>query len=359
MAVSEVDFSRFERTKYFPSLDGLRALCVLLVMFNHIQVAIPPWIFGWMGVDVFFVLSGFLITTLLLREKERTGRVSLKGFYTRRFFRIIPIYLFTILLYAVVLRVTHDHAKTAQFKAALPWLLTFMQEYRPAADGTVMGHAWTLGIEEKFYALWPLLVLALFPFRGRALIGLGLTIAVVLTFPHDSCRSYGGLLIGAVLAIALSNSAHWTFVRKLPAIPNAVLLLLVLGTYTLSGHSPQAGRFPLFVLLFSGSIALLIASLVLRTGLTRTVLENPVLVYIGKRSYALYLIHVLALNAVTKILQRFMTPNWVEVVGIAYVVGILGAELMHAIIERPCIAVGRRLSKQYAAKEFSSPQISA
>jgi len=135
--------------------------------------------------------------------------------------------------------------------------------------------------------------------------------------------------------------------------------LLVLGTYTLSGHSPQAGRFPLFVLLFSGSIALLIASLVLRTGLTRTVLENPVLVYIGKRSYALYLIHVLALNAVTKVLQRFMTPNWVEVVGITYVVGILGAELMHALIERPCIAVGRRLSKQYAAKEFSSPQISA
>jgi peptidoglycan/LPS O-acetylase OafA/YrhL len=348
MTVSEVDLSRFEKTKYFPSLDGIRALCVLMVMCNHVSV--PSVIVGRLGVDVFFVLSGFLITTLLLREKERTGRISLKGFYTRRFFRIIPIYLFTVLLYAVVLRVTHDHVKTAQFKAALPWLLTFMQEYRPVAAGTVLGHAWSLGIEEKFYALWPLLLLALFPFRGRALVGLGLIIAVVLTFPNDFARSYGGLFIGAVLAIALSTSAHWTFVKRMPAVPDAVLLLLILGTYALSCYSPQ------FVLLFSGAVALLIASLVLRPGLTRTVLENRLLVYIGRRSYALYLIHVLVLNAVTKILERFIVPNWIEVVSIAYTVGVLGAELMHVGIEQPCIAVGRRLSKRYAEEGDAQPK---
>jgi peptidoglycan/LPS O-acetylase OafA/YrhL len=234
---SDSDFLPFEKAKYFPSLDGMRAFCVLLVIFNHVHVAYPRWIVGWLGVDVFFVLSGFLITTLLLRERERTGKISLKGFYTRRFFRIVPIYLFTVLLYAVAMRQTHDLLKTAQFKAALPWLLTFMQEYRPFAAGNVMGHAWTLGIEEKFYVCWPLLLIVLFPFRGRAVLWLGALCAVVLSFPALYSRSYGGLLIGAILAIALSAQVQWSFVKRLPKVPDAILCLLVVATYALSAYN--------------------------------------------------------------------------------------------------------------------------
>ena len=152
---SNLDFSDFWKAKYLPSLDGLRALCVLMVMFNHIHVHYPGWIIGWVGVDVFFVLSGFLITTLLIREREAYGRVSLKGFYARRFFRIIPVYLVTIVLYVAALWVSRDAVKISEFKIALPWLLSFMQEFRPVAAGSVLGHAWTLGIEEKFYTLWP------------------------------------------------------------------------------------------------------------------------------------------------------------------------------------------------------------
>jgi peptidoglycan/LPS O-acetylase OafA/YrhL len=345
---SEVDFPLFDKTKYFPSLDGTRAFCVLLVIFNHIHVAYPRWIVGWLGVDVFFVLSGFLITTLLLREKERTGRISLKGFYTRRFFRIVPIYLFTVLLYLVAIRETHDLVKMAQYKAALPWLLTFLQEYRPMAAGNVMGHAWTLGIEEKFYLFWPLLLTVLFPFRGRAIAWLGTVFAVVLAFPHLYSRSYGGLLIGAVLAIALSASAKWTFVNRLPPVPDVTLCLLVAGTYVLSGYNEKC------VLLFSSAVALVVASLVLRTGRLRTFLESRLLVYIGKRSYAIYLIHVLVVNGVAKILPRFMTPNWVMVVGLSYALSLAGAALLHVAIEQPCISAGRRLSKRFTKSESVS-----
>ena len=171
--MKHISYSSFEAAKYFPALDGLRAICVLMVMFSHIPggVARPPWMYGFLGVDVFFVLSGFLITTLLIRERARTGRVSLTGFYTRRFFRIVPVYLFTVLLYFTAVHVMRDPVKTAQFKAALPWLLGFMQEYRPAAAGNVLGHAWTLGIEEKFYLLWPILLTAAKPGGGRHRVG--------------------------------------------------------------------------------------------------------------------------------------------------------------------------------------------
>src|SRR5260370_42711082 len=110
-------------------------------MFNHVHAVVPPWIFGWLGVDVFFVLSGFLITTLLLREKLRKGSISLRGFYTRRFFRIVPVYLFTVCMYFVAVHASRDFVKLGQFNAALPWLLSFLPENRPAAAANHLRHA--------------------------------------------------------------------------------------------------------------------------------------------------------------------------------------------------------------------------
>jgi peptidoglycan/LPS O-acetylase OafA/YrhL len=341
---ARTDFPKFDAARYFPSLDGMRAFCVLLVMFNHVHAVVPKWIVGWLGVDVFFVLSGFLITTLLIREKARSGRISLKAFYTRRFFRIVPVYLFTVLLYAVAVRVTHDVVKTEQFNAALPWLLTFMQEFRPNTTGNILGHAWTLGIEEKFYVFWPLLLITLYPFRSRTLWWLAAVFITILLFPHTYARSYGGLFIGAVLAIVLSAPARGIFLKRLPLMPDTCLCLLVVGTYALSGYDYR------FVLLFSAAIALMITSLVLRTGWLRKLLEAPALVYIGKRSYAIYLIHVLVLDAVAKIPSRFLPSHWFPVVAVAYLGCIAFASFMHVAIEQPCINVGRRLSKRIAEK---------
>jgi peptidoglycan/LPS O-acetylase OafA/YrhL len=343
MTFAKIDFAKFDGAKYFPSLDGMRAFCVLLVMFNHVHAEVPHWVLGWLGVDVFFVLSGFLITTLMVRERERSGRVSLKAFYTRRFFRIIPIYLFTVLIYAIAVRVTHDAVKTAEFNKAIPWLLSFMQEYRPAGSGNVLGHSWTLGIEEKFYVFWPLLLIILYPFRTRRIWLLAAVFLAVLSLPHVYARSYGGLLVGAALAIALSSRGRWTSLEPLLALPDVYPCLMVLGTYALCCFDYR------WVLLFSAAVAWLIASLVLRPGRVRSLLESRILVYIGKRSYAIYLIHVLVLDSVSRLSATVVPANAVLVVMISYVGCIGCAALMHTLIEQPCIGWGKRMSANMVA----------
>jgi peptidoglycan/LPS O-acetylase OafA/YrhL len=117
---------------------------------------------GTVGVDVFFALSGWLITWLLLEEMRSAGAIDLKAFYIRRFFRIVPLYYFTIVVYAAAAALfflaTASSAKIQELREAIAYLLTFNSEYRSSEAGTVFGHAWTLGIEEKFYVVWPALI---------------------------------------------------------------------------------------------------------------------------------------------------------------------------------------------------------
>jgi peptidoglycan/LPS O-acetylase OafA/YrhL len=245
-------------------------------------------------------------------------------------------------LYIPALWVSRDAVKIAEFKVALPWLLGFMQEFRPASAGNVFGHAWTLGIEEKFYLFWPLLVVVLYPFRRRSVAILFALAIAALSLPHVFARSYGGLLIGAILGVALSQSSNWLSRRTLPRVPDWLVVLGVVAMYGLTLYSEK------LVLLFSGSIALLIASLALRDGWMRNALSNRALVFIGKRSYAMYLIHVLAINAVEKILPRFSAPTWLTVVGLSYGASLLGACILQAAVERPCMAFGRELSASFS-----------
>ena len=318
-------------------------------MFNHVHAAVPAWIFGWLGVDVFFVLSGFLITTLLLREKRRKGSISLRGFYTRRFFRIIPVYLLTVCMYFVAVHASHDLVKIGQFNAALPWLLTFLQEYRSAATGTVLGHAWTLGIEEKFYIVWPLVLILLYPFRFRALVCLGAIYCALLFFPHIYARSYDGLLSGAALAVVLTSLGGSAMVKVLGSIPDSALCVLIAGSYALNGYTSNG------VFLFSGAVTLLVASLVLRRGMLRRLLEAPALTYVGRRSYAMYLVHALVLNLVQKIPAAVLGHNAILIVCVAYGVTLAVAALMYVAIEQPCIAFGRRLSKKFEPQVLVDP----
>src|ERR1041384_6734577 len=129
----------------FPALDGLRAIAAVLVVFFHYGG--PDRLQGWAGVQMFFVLSGFLITTLMLREERRNGRISLKEFYLRRGFRILPVYL-VVLLVTAVASALYGTFTSNGIGPALKYFLTFSNEF---ADSSPYGQSWSLGIEQKFY----------------------------------------------------------------------------------------------------------------------------------------------------------------------------------------------------------------
>ncbi len=344
-SIEQPMFTAFWSDNYFPALDGLRALSIFLVFFVHIHVY-RPQIQGWVGVHIFFVLSGFLITTLLLREKEHYGQISLRGFYVRRFFRIVPIYLLVLALYVPVVLLMRDAARWAQFKLALPYLLTFMQEYRPAASGLVFGQAWSLGIEEKFYLLWPLLMVLLTPFKRGTTI-LAMTIgAAWFFFPFGNLTNYGSLLMGALMAIVLAKSTTIPFREILARIPTTFGAVLVIAAYAVFWFHPN------LVLLVSSAIAILIGTLVLRASWLRGLLEHPWVVIVGKRSYAMYLIHVLVIHSVEGLLRLLHACVWYTVVPAAYLVSFAGATVLFYSVERPCLAYGRRLSKRMRDRQI-------
>jgi len=147
-----LQYSEYRAVRHFTALDGLRAVSVLLVVLAHARGREDwLWIRGANGVTVFFVLSGYLITTLALREEAVRGTIDLGAFYLRRTFRILPMYYLTLAIYCVLILVLHaDPARHDKFVRALPYYLTYLQEWPHLVLKDVPFElSWSLGIEEK------------------------------------------------------------------------------------------------------------------------------------------------------------------------------------------------------------------
>ena len=214
------------RKPYFAALDGLRAISVFLVISYHVRIR-AHWLAhipGQLGVEIFFVLSGYLITTLLIREQQIAGRIDLSAFYTRRFFRIVPVYLVVLGVYLIICH--HDPSKWAQLSAALPYYFTFTNEWLPF--GAPFGFSWTLGIEEKFYLIWPLFYFVILRARGRLIALPLLYMTFVFLLPYRMGRSYSGLLVGCILALVLSTDGLAGIKRVLVKTPSAGFAAIVI-----------------------------------------------------------------------------------------------------------------------------------
>src|SRR5687768_5068106 len=143
-------------------LDGLRAVAVAGVVWHHSYSgldALPMMRHGFLGVDLFFVLSGFLITTLLLREQQRSGRISLRHFYMRRALRIFPLYYAVLIALTAYFAAAADSAQRARYFSELPYHAAYLSNWIDSE--TMLSITWSLSTEEQFYLLWPLLLIAL------------------------------------------------------------------------------------------------------------------------------------------------------------------------------------------------------
>ncbi|MCG7623978.1 acyltransferase family protein [Epibacterium sp. Ofav1-8] len=313
LTASQAHRAYLERTR-FGALDGLRALAILAVLIHHSALAqgSGPWSRGFLGVDLFFVISGFLITTLLLRERDRDGTISLRGFFWRRALRILPLYYLVVTLAGSYFLFWRGHAETLQlWPAYYLFFANFLTDHIPTLYPT-----WSLSMEEQFYLIWPLAMICL-PQRlwGWAL-GLGVLVNVVAVtgaleifgirafswgplHVHLPDATYAPLLMGAGLALMLHQPRGFAMLWRLFCAPAAALLCLLMLLLLLFGLLPQVlAGWPYFLVHLAMTTWL--ATLVLHEeGWLHPLLRLRPLARIGTVSYGIYLLHLMVLHVVT------------------------------------------------------------
>ncbi len=351
---SETAFGRYQTTKYFTALDGLRALSAALVVAWHTRDSPLAFLQGERGVTVFFVLSGFLITMLALREEDRDGSLSIRDFFMRRVFRILPLYYVVLVGYAVLTNFVSDADKAAGFNDSLLWYIFYLSEV-PLLLNEVeapFNHSWSLGIEEKFYLVWPFVAFALLAkSKARLPLALGagslLLLAGFIRPGHGSWVSliepYGHILVGTALAFALHH--EWSF-EKLSFLrrPSTYWILGAMCAVVGVVDSPWAFEFLAYpTALFVGAMVLQPDHPISRMFSTR------LLVWLGTLSYAVYLIH----PAVLALFERFIPsePGRMDdliTMVLGYIASALIGVVLHRTIEKPFIKYGRRFTKPRA-----------
>lgn len=295
-----------------PALDGIRGGAVLLVMLDHTGAL--GW--GWVGVDVFFALSGFLITTLLFEERERNGRISLSAFYKRRARRLLPA-LFLLLAF-----VTIAQTRFGVFPSSWPlWqqlaaTLLYVNNWVMATGRSPLGPltlTWSLAQEEQFYLFWPVLLCVLWWLRARPVVVLAFLTAVIAAMycylPHFSFDAdpnnyynlvdrFAELLVGCAAALLRRYRIVHLLLRW--SAPALVFVFAI-------GWFPALTGYPLRPRLIGAVIAAALLVLHAVTGprsLLSRVLSLPPLRYIGKISYGLYLYHMAILLLLVEALPK-------------------------------------------------------
>jgi peptidoglycan/LPS O-acetylase OafA/YrhL len=329
-------------TKTFPGLDGLRAIAATLVVIFHFGGHSIRFLQGWVGVQVFFALSGYLITTLALREVDRTGRLDFRAFYLRRLFRIVPVYLVVLVL--VWAQCEINRAGYQQMRSALPYYLTFLNDLAPPTSYT---QTWTLGIEQKYYLVWPLLAFGIaWRFRGRLAVTLT-TAAIMLAFWDQRMMHsvhYVVLLLGSLLAVLMHDRRTFAFLRPLltPLGSIVVGVLYVAFHLQLTGLLGRFGE-PRVIPFFGLAVCLLIPTVV-GPGPTRWLLSLRPMAFVGERSYSLYLVQAFAHSAAIGLLPPVAGKPWPAGALVTWLVGVAFADLLYRWVEQPLIRVGKRVA---------------
>jgi peptidoglycan/LPS O-acetylase OafA/YrhL len=352
-------------TPYFASLDGLRAFSILFVIFHH-AMSRMPWrthFHGWLGVDIFFVLSGFLITFLLERESQDAQKVDLPAFYIRRAFRILPVYFVMLIVYIVATYLSGDATTWHLMKRDLPYFLTFLNEFAPSPNGFIaFGFSWTLAVEEKFYLIWPILCFTLLATaaskvrRPVVLAMLYTSILAVAPVKFQAARSYSGLLVGSLLALALTDPRTIGLRHQIQKVP----VILPLGFFVFGICLIDINRN--FLFLFSWTVVFLVAHLVTTPSWLRNFLSLPSLTWLGKRSYGMYLIHMLPLQLIQKLIHSTFPFEPFVVTCCTLVLTALIADVVFRFIESPARNFGKRLLGMRRAsheKSLSKPSVLA
>ena len=358
-------------------LDGLRAIAVTTVILFHFLPGVLPG--GYLGVDVFFVISGFLITTLLVREHAASGRIVLRSFWTRRARRLLPALALVVLVSTaaalaiggdVLVGIGRQLVGAATF--SYNWLaIATNTSYFDATTPELFRNLWSLAVEEQFYLAWPFVIIALvavFKNRGGwmlvAVLGLAAaSFATMLLLGQTGASPtrlyYGtdshafGLAIGAALAVLFGRATAWT--RVLRVLLPALGLLAVAGLVALSLLMPEDAPlvFQGGLLLVAVLTAVAIAGAVAPDSPLGRALDLLPLRWVGQRSYGLYLWHWPVFVLATAAL-----PAWPEfgIGGLALGITGLAATLSYRYLEQPLRQRGfRSVARSWGSRWKGGP----
>ncbi len=340
-----------------PALDGLRAIAVFLVIGLHMGYSRIP---GYLGVLGFFVLSGFLITWLLIGEFHRTGSVSIRGFYRRRMLRIFPAFYGYLAVYLIYMAMNATPVKVGAVASAF----FYVSDYSAASAVFGLQHTWSLSVEEQFYLLWPWI----FSWHAGHLkrLGCGLLCAMFLVqlwrpfllyvwkapelyVMHAFDTQCDALLAGCLLAVLLKMkpaSPIWSLLSRSVYSPLASLAALG-GSFYLVWRSRAVGLSIGSAIAPYACAILMLQLILLSARAPWSWLNWSVLRYLGRVSYPLYLYHLVTMRLGFTWTKAYPLPIQIAA-GLAVTIGT--ASLSYFLVERPFLRwrgrlpIGRRLA---------------
>ncbi|HEY1685327.1 MAG TPA: acyltransferase [Tepidisphaeraceae bacterium] len=359
---SAPDYDSYIKTRYFPALDGLRCISIVAVILFHLyhnQYRIAAH--GNMGVWLFFAISGFLITTLLLRERSANGRISLRKFYMRRSLRIFPLYYAVVCLYVILTLLVQRHTQQGrEFFHHVPYYLTYTSNWfvtLAGAQGVTFYFAWSLATEEQFYLAWPwiirftrrwyLPVVFIFFLIGlKFLIGdlesrglidpQALLPRIIMSIAYPIC-------VGCIVAFVLHNRHGFAIARRIIGWFGADLTIAVIIGISIYFLNES-------LMLAIWMVALVAAVCIHPQNIFARLMSFRPVRYIGQISYGMYLLHMMCMQITRGIQTRFRVPTqyvWIIEIGLA--IGVASAS--YWTFERWFLKLKERFSARPAKKQ--------
>ena len=343
------------RVKYRPDLDGIRALAILAVMAHHTEMSAAGG--GWMGVDIFFVLSGFLITTLLLEEWDKKGHIALGQFYLRRVLRLYPALLALLVVGCFFYRYLGYEGTFAGYGRTALLAGTYVEDFATGIFHNSFGNldpTWSLAVEEQFYLLWPPTLIVLLRYKrdplkwaiGVTIVSWGLMIISMhpgVDFTPDASyylpwNRFSQLTVGCALAIVVARGIAPRVVARpwfgWSAVAACLALIALAAKFYRYPNLPWQAP----------AIALATAALVwhLNSGMTalRRMLGAKPLAYLGRRSYGLYLYHY----PVVIVLAAEVHGRRIERSVLMVIISLVLAIVSYRFIELPFLKLKGRFS---------------
>ncbi|GGA85635.1 hypothetical protein GCM10011491_11540 [Brucella endophytica] len=353
-----------------PALDGFRALSILIVMASHsgLQDRIP----GVFGVTVFFFISGFLITTLLIDEHRRSGTIAVGAFYMRRFLRLFPPLFVFVALSGAVWVAIGERLHPLGVVGALAYMTNYLVIFVPDIMQGIGGQLWSLAVEEHFYIFFPWLMLFVLPRRsmlvptlvGLCIASLAVRIGVALAAPEEATQYNGiatearmdAILYGALAAILRDAPKARGLMDRLtrPSVVGIALIILLATFLIRDPFFRSTLRYTIQSLALMPPILALTSTS--RFPVVRKLLDSRPLVMIGLLSYSLYLWHLAGLDLGNFAARHLSLPGilgWV----LGWIITFGAAALSYRLVERPFFSLRRRFGSHLHTQQTAAPAL--